>query len=97
MDGFGYSRGAEKVAVIIEAKTEFGERNLQDLLEKLRLFPALFPEHLDKKLYGVVAATTLTETLKNDVLNNGLFIARINGKRVRLTDEPAEPTNWTII
>lgn len=97
LDGFGYSRGIHETAVIIEAKANFCEWNLQDLLEKLRLFPTLLPEHCDKKLYGIVAATTLTESLKNEALNYGLFVAQIDGKNFRLTDEPAEPTNWITI
>lgn len=95
MDGFGYSRAEQKTAIMVEIKNSLGEQHLQDLLDKLRLFPALFPEHRDKRLYGVIAAARLPEALKSRALNEGLFVAAINGRDFRLTDEPSNPRDFS--
>jgi hypothetical protein len=38
---------------------------------------SLFPEHADKKLYGIIAAVDMSEMLKKRVLEAGFYVARI--------------------
>jgi len=45
---------------------------------------ALFPEHNDKKLYGIIAAVDMSEMLKNKVLEAGFYVARIQDETFSL-------------
>jgi hypothetical protein len=45
-------------------------------------FRALFPEHADKKLYGIIAAVDMSEMLKKRVLEAGFYVARFRMKRL---------------
>jgi hypothetical protein len=40
-------------------------------------FRQLFPEHKDKKVYGIIAAVDISDTLKQRVLEAGFYVARI--------------------
>jgi hypothetical protein len=48
----------------------------------------LFPEHADKKLFGIIAAVDMSEMLKKLVLAAGFYVARIQDETlcwIRLT------------
>jgi hypothetical protein len=45
---------------------------------------ALFPEHADKKLYGIIAAVDMSEMLKKRVLEAGFYVARIQDETFSL-------------
>jgi DNA-binding protein len=45
---------------------------------------ALFPEHNDKKLYGIIAAVDMSEMLKKRVLEAGFYVARIQDETFSL-------------
>lgn len=95
LDGFGYANSAKNVAVVIEIKTELREEDLQNLLAKLKRFDDVFPEHRDKKLFGVIAATILPDNLRQRALNVGLFVASISDEAFRLTGEPDQPRDFS--
>jgi hypothetical protein len=42
-----------------------------------RAHRALFPEHADKKVFGIIAAVDMSEMLKKRVLEAGFYVARI--------------------
>jgi hypothetical protein len=44
----------------------------------------LFPEHNDKKLYGIIAAVDMSEMLKKRVLEAGFYVARIQDETFSL-------------
>jgi len=45
---------------------------------------ALFPEHADKKLFGIIAAVDMSEILKKRVLEAGFYVARIQDETFSL-------------
>jgi hypothetical protein len=47
-------------------------------------FKTLFPEHKDKKLYGIIAAVDMSEILKQRVLSAGFYMARIQDETFSL-------------
>jgi hypothetical protein len=49
----------------------------------------LFPEHADKKVYGIIAAVDMSEMLKKRVLEAGFYVARIQDETFSL-DTPNE-------
>ena len=49
----------------------------------------LFPEHKDKKLYGIIAAVDISEAIKKRVLDAGFYVARIQDETFSL-DTPDE-------
>jgi hypothetical protein len=92
LDAFGYANSAKNLAVVVEVKTELREEDLKDFSKKLERFKDVFPEHADKKIYGVIAAAILPDNLQNQALKNGLFVASVSDETFDLTDEPKTPT-----
>jgi RecB family endonuclease NucS len=85
LDVFGYSNDGRDEAVIVEIKARFDEDSLQQLLSALEKFPKAFPDHADKKLYGIVAAVDIPENMRQRVLKHGLYLARISDESFRIT------------
>ncbi|MFM6437016.1 MAG: DUF3782 domain-containing protein, partial [Microcystis panniformis] len=48
---------------------------LKSILQRFRRF---FPEHKDKKLYGILAAVDLSPELREKILQEGFYVARIH-------------------
>jgi hypothetical protein len=44
----------------------------------LQLFLNFFPEHKDKRLYGILASVDLSNELREKILQEGLYVARIH-------------------
>ena len=65
---------------------------LKPLLEKFRAF---FPEHNSKKLYGILAAVDLPFGVRERILKEGLYVARIHDEVFEM-DTPSEfqPKHW---
>lgn len=84
LDVFGYSNDGRDEAVIVEIKARFDEDSLQQLLSALEEFPKAFPDHADKKLYGIVAAVDIPENMRQRVLKHGLYLARIGEEAFKL-------------
>ncbi len=94
LDAFGYANSAKNLAVVVEVKTELREEDLKSFSKKLERFKEAFPEHADKKIYGVIAAAILPDNLRNQALKSGLFVASVSDETFDLTDEPKTPTNF---
>lgn len=85
LDVLGYANGELNTAVVVEIKARFTEDSLQQILNTLAQFSAAFPEHADKKLYGIVAAVDISDNMRQRVLKHGLYLARINEDTFKLT------------
>lgn len=65
---------------------------LKSLLERFRFF---FPEHKNKSLYGILAAVDLSESLRQRILQEGLYVARIHDEVFELeTPDNFCPKVW---
>jgi len=78
IDVLAYANGELNAAYVVEVKSHLREENIQQLLDILEHFSEWFPEHRDKKLYGILAAVHIPESLRQRVLDQGLYLARIH-------------------
>lgn len=62
---------------LVEIKSRLREDGIDQLLDQLRQFPRLFPEHRGKKLYGILAALDAPEPLRAKALKEGFYLATI--------------------
>ena len=84
LDVFAYSNSRGNEAVIVEVKSRLREEGLDRLLEVLREFPRFFPEHREKRLFGILACVDAPEHLRRQVLRSGIHLAEIHDETFRL-------------
>ena len=78
IDVLAYANGAVNAAYLVEVKSHLREEAITQLQNLLRRFRDFFPEHREKRLYGILAAVDLTPTLRERVLREGFYVARIH-------------------
>ncbi|MFZ1828941.1 MAG: DUF3782 domain-containing protein [Candidatus Competibacteraceae bacterium] len=78
IDVLAYANGDINAAYVVEVKSHLREADMEQLLKILERFPAWFPEHRDKALYGILAAVDIPDALISPVLAQGLYLARIH-------------------
>ncbi|TRV19081.1 MAG: DUF3782 domain-containing protein [Microcystis wesenbergii Mw_MB_S_20031200_S109D] len=78
IDVLAYSNGELNTAYIVEVKSHAKEDSITQLKSILQRFRRFFPEQKDKKLYGILAAVDLSPELREKILQEGLYVARIH-------------------
>ena len=78
IDVLAYSNGDLNTAYIVEVKSHAREESIAQLKSILQRFRSFFPEHKDKQLYGILAAVDLSNGLREKILQEGLYVARIH-------------------
>ena len=78
IDVLAYTNGELNTAYIVEVKSHAKEESITQLKSILQRFRRFFPEHKDKKLYGILAAVDLSPELREKILQEGLYVARIH-------------------
>ena len=78
IDVLAYTNGELNTAYIVEVKSHAREDSITQLKSILQRFRRFFPEHKDKKLYGILAAVDLSPELREKILQEGLYVARIH-------------------
>lgn len=89
IDVLAYANSSINEAYVVEVKSHLREEAITQLNTLMGNFRALFPEHNDKKLYGIIAAVDMSEMLKKRVLEAGFYVARIQDETFSL-DTPNE-------
>ncbi len=84
LDLLAYTNGDLNTAFIVEIKSHIQQEDLQQLLTILATFPEVFPEHADKRLYGILAAVDIPDNVMNKVLKKGIYLAMINDELFKL-------------
>jgi hypothetical protein len=84
IDVLAYANSAINEAYVVEVKSHLREEGISQLNEIMGNFRQLFPEHKDKKLYGIIAAVDISDTLKQRVLAAGFYVARIKDETFSL-------------
>jgi len=84
LDVLAYSNGEKKAVYIVEVKSHAREDSLEQLLDTLRDFSKFFPDHADKKLYGILAAVDISDNMKLKVLESGIYLANIQDEHFKL-------------
>ena len=83
LDVFAYSRASGK-AFIVGVCSHLQKEGLDRLLKPLQEFREFFPEHADKKIYGILAVVDAPEDLRDKVLQDGIYLARIHDGQFEL-------------
>ena len=78
LDVLGYSNTPEGDAVIVEVKSHLREDGLEQMRKILRDFREFFPEHSQRKVYGILAAVDIPDKLREKILKEGIYLARIH-------------------
>jgi hypothetical protein len=87
IDVLAYANGSINSAYIVEVKSHPREDSIIQLKNILQRFRLFFPEHKDKQLYGILAAVDLSPNLREKILQEGLYVARIHDQVFEL-DSP---------
>jgi len=78
IDTLAYANGEINAAYVVEVKSHLREEAIAQLRNLLESFREFFPEHRDKRLYGILAAVDCSEALRERALREGFYVARIH-------------------
>lgn len=70
--------GGSKDVYIIEVKSHLTEEGIRQIKETIEQFPRFFPWAYDRTIYGVIAAVDIPDNVREKVLREGLYLARIS-------------------
>jgi len=70
--------GGSKDVYIIEVKSHLTEKGIEQIKETIEQFPKFFPWGRDRTVYGVIAAVDIPDNVREKVLKEGLYLARIS-------------------
>ncbi|OQW93447.1 MAG: DUF3782 domain-containing protein [Beggiatoa sp. IS2] len=84
LDILAYRNGDNKAVFVVEVKSHLQSRELTQILKTLTKFPEFFPEHNDKKLYGMVAVVDANKEMRQKVIEAGLYLALIHDEQFDL-------------
>ena len=87
IDVLAYANGKLNTAYVVEVKSYPREESIAQLKSILQRFRTFFPEHKDKQLYGILAAVDLSSELREKILQEGIYVARIHDQVFEL-DSP---------
>ncbi len=83
------------VAVAIEVKARFSQRDVEDFLGKLGRFKQAFPHQASYQIYGAVAGIEIDAGVDRYAYQQGLFVIRQSGDTVAIANDSAfRPTAW---
>lgn len=85
LDVLAYS---DEVVFVVEVKSHLREDGLDQIQRILRDFRDFFPNHGEKKLYGILAAVDYPADLAARVLQEGLYLARVHDEEFELVVPP---------
>ncbi len=92
IDIVGHAMDESDEVYLVEIKSQLREDGIEQMHEHLRRFARAFREHRGKKLFGILAAVTIPETLRVQALKQGLFLATVKDDVFELsTPDDFEP------
>lgn len=78
IDVLAYANGPINQVYVVEVKSHPREESIAQITQLLRRFRDYFPEHGDKRIFGILAAVDLSAALRERALREGLYVARIH-------------------
>ncbi|MGK5092636.1 DUF3782 domain-containing protein [Deltaproteobacteria bacterium TL4] len=91
VDAVAYTNGTVNELYVIEIKSRLEQRDLDQTLEILKNFRMFFPEFSDKTIRGMVVYVDTESSVREDVLQSGLYLASIHDEVFSLET----PANFT--
>jgi hypothetical protein len=88
IDVLAYANSDLNTAHVVEVKSRLRERDLKQVLSILERFPEFFPEHADKRVFGIVATVDVSEEERQRVLEKGLYLASIEDDLFKMETPP---------
>ena len=89
VDVLSYANSTLNEVYVVEVKSHLRDDGIDQLSGIVNRFRHFFPEHKDKKLYGIMAAVEMSNRLKERVLSKGFYAAKISDE-VFSIDVPAQ-------
>ena len=89
IDTLAYANGEINAAYLVEVKSHLREEAIGQLRTLLKQFRDFFPEHRDKRLFGILATVDSSAALRERALREGFYVARIHDSVFEL-DVPAD-------
>jgi hypothetical protein len=83
IDVLALSRSVDEV-YIVEVKSHLRQEGIDQIKETLRQFHDFFPGHRGKKVYGILAAVDIPSQVREKVLREGIYLARIHDEEFEL-------------
>lgn len=78
VDVLAWANSSINEAYVVEVKSHLREEGIEQLADIVTRFRQFFPEHRDKRVYGILAAVEMSKALHKKVLEHGFYAARIN-------------------
>ncbi|MGI0479996.1 DUF3782 domain-containing protein [Geminocystis sp. CENA526] len=95
IDVLAYANDAVNAVYVVEVKSHAREDSIDQLKTILQRFRHFFPEHQNKQVYGILAAVDLSAYVRQKILQEGLYVARINDDVFNLDiPEDFQPKVW---
>ncbi|NEQ96259.1 MAG: DUF3782 domain-containing protein [Cyanothece sp. SIO2G6] len=95
IDVLAYTNSDRHAVYVVEVKSHPREEAIAQMQRLLQRFPQFFPEHQDKQLYGILAAVSLPEELRQRLLAEGVYVAKIDDEVFKLdVPEGFEARSW---
>jgi hypothetical protein len=86
LDAFGYVNSDINTAVIVEVKSHLRQESITQMLTTMERFSYFWPDHADKKLYGIMACVSAPENLRQELRKHGIYLAIIDDVLLKLKD-----------
>ncbi len=78
IDVMAYDNGSRNEVYLVEVKSHLTREGIEQMLKTIERFPKFFGAHRDRTIYGVIAAVDIPDNLRAEVLDKGLYLARIH-------------------
>ncbi len=95
IDVLAYANSEINKAYVVEVKSHPREESITQLKSILEKFRDFFPEHKDKQVYGILAAVDLSANIKDKILQEGLYVAKISDQTFEMdVPDNFRPKAW---
>jgi hypothetical protein len=84
IDAIGFTNSERNEVLIIEVKTQLRKEDINQIKKHLKRFDYFYPEHKDKKKYGLIASLSANKKLVEELYQNGIYFAKIKNDILKL-------------
>src|SRR2546427_8508115 len=96
IDVMAYDNGSRNEVDLVEVESHLTRESIDQMIETIERFPTFFGAHSHRNIYGIIAAVDIPDNLRAEVLNKGLYLARIHdGEFELLTSKNFKPHAFT--